>query len=320
VNPRSDLFEQHPDWAIQQPHRDFIYGRNQLDLDLSRPAVSNFVWQSVDNTLSTPGVSYVKWDANRFVNQPGSTYLPPEDQSELLIRYDWALYGVMSNMAAKFPDVMAMACSGGGGRVDFGSLKYFDSFWPSDNTDPRDRVKIQWGFGHFFPAEALASHITRMGGRPLKFAIDVAMSGALGVDMDLRKLSPDELQQLAGSIALYKSDVRDIVEQGDLYRLESPYDHPRAALDYVTADRQHAVLFVYQLQDGETAPVRPRGLHPQKLYLIREINAGKAQLENNGRVVDGATLMRDGIVPPCQKAFDSVVIELTGEAAKRAGD
>ena len=109
VNPQSDLFALHPNWAIQQPHRDFIYGRNQLDLDLSNPQVQDFVWGVVSNTLATPGVSFVKWDANRFVNQPGSAYLPADEQSELLVKYNFALYGVMSNMAAQFPNVMAMA-------------------------------------------------------------------------------------------------------------------------------------------------------------------------------------------------------------------
>lgn len=318
VNPQSDLFEQHPDWAIRQPHRELALSRNQLDLDLSRPAVQSFVWGVVSNTLSTPGVNFVKWDANRFVTQPGSTYLPPAEQSELLIRYNFALYDVMSNMAKTFPDTMAMLCSGGGGRADYGALKYFDEFWPSDNTDPLRRVFIQWGFSHFFPAETIAAHVTQSGHRPLKFAIDVAMSDALGVDMDLRKLPPAEIHQLTESIALYKREIRDVVEQGDLYRLESPYAHPRAALDYVSADRSRAVLFVYQLTNDVTAPppVKPRGLDPQKTYLVREVNLPDHQtsaLAADGQVMDGARLMRDGLTPPCRKAFDSAVIELNAE-------
>jgi len=309
VNPSSDLFQVHPEWAIQQPHRDFIYGRNQLDLDLSNPQVRDFVWKIVDDTLSTPGVSYTKWDANRFVNQPGSTYLPPDDQQSLLIRYNFGLYNVMSNMAVKFPGVMAMACSGGGGRVDYGSLKYFHSFWPSDNTDPVSRIRIQWGFGHFFPAEAMAAHVTQMGKRPLKFAIDVAMSGALGVDMDVRKLSPTDLQQLADAVALYKKEIRDVVEQGDLYRLESPYDGPRAALGYVTADKSRAVVFVYQLKAGDARPVKIAGLDPQKNYRVQV--AGSTETANPSRA--GSSLMQDGIETSCRKEFDSAVIELTAE-------
>jgi len=316
VNPSSDLYLNHPEWAMQQPHRQPDLSRNQLDLDLSRPAVDEFVGKVVDDTLGTPGVSYVKWDANRFVTQPGSTYLPPEEQSHLLIDYTWALYGVMSNMARTFPDTMAMVCSGGGGRVDYGSLKYFDSFWPSDNTDPVSRIRIQWGFSHFFPASTIAAHVTRMGNRPLKFAMDVAMSGALGVDMDIRKLTPDERQSLASAVALYKKEIRDVVEQGDLYRLESPYDGPRAALDYVSADRSQAVLFVYQLKTVAGEAVKPQGLDPQKRYRLQEVNlpeGTKSPLAENGRIMDGAALMRDGVVPPCRNEFDSAVIELTGE-------
>jgi alpha-galactosidase len=312
VNPQSDLFEQHPDWAIRQPHRELQFSRNQLDLDLSRPAVRDFAWGVVSNTLATPGVGFVKWDANRFVTQPGSTYLPADEQPELLIRYNDALYNVMSNMANAFPDLMAMECSGGGGRADYGALKYFDTFWPSDNTDPRDRIKIQWGFSHFFPAETIAAHATKMGGRPLKFTMDVAMSAALGVDMDLRKRSPQELKQLATTIALYKREVRDTVEQGDLYRLESPYGQPRAALDFVSADRARAILFVYQLTGSDAKTVKPRGLDPNKKYLVRELDLPENQKSNlaaEGRTLDGSELMLGGIIPPCRNEFDSAVIE-----------
>jgi alpha-galactosidase len=212
-----------------------------------------------------------------------------------------------------------MVCSGGGGRVDYGSLKYFHSFWPSDNTDPVSRIKIQWGFGHFFPASSIAAHVTQMGKRPQKFAVDVAMSGALGVDMDVRKLTTDDRKALAASIALYKKSVRDVVEQGDLYRLESPYQGPRAALNYVLADRSRAVLFVYQLKAADAAAVKPLGLDPQREYRVQEINlptGAKSQLAKDGATISGAALMHDGIVPPCSKELDSNVIEVVAVPSK----
>lgn len=316
VNPASDLFERHPDWAIRQPHRELELSRNQLDLDLSRPEVREFAWQVVDQTLATPGVSYVKWDANRYVTQPGSTYLPPDRQSELLIDYNFALYDIMARMAARHPAVFAMACSGGSGRVDYGTLKYFHSFWPSDNTDPRSRVFIQWGFSHFFPASTMAAHITRMGNRPIKFCVDVAMTGALGLDLDVRKLTPEQRKTLAVSIALYKQSVRDLVEQGDLYRLESPYDHPRAALDYVNPNQDRALLFIYQLKDGDAARVKLAGLNPDARYRIREINPAEGSLSRlaaEGNVISGAVLMSEGLTPPCGQAMESAVIELTAQ-------
>jgi alpha-galactosidase len=313
VNPKSDLFEQHPDWAIQEPHRPLELSRHQLDLDLSRPSVQDFVWKVIDDTLSSPGVSFTKWDANRYVTQPGSPYLPPSEQSELLIDYDFALYKIMAHMAEKFPDVLAMACSGGGGRVDYGSLKYFDSFWPSDNTDPLSRVFIQWGFSYFFPAETMCCHVTRSGNRPLKFAADVAMSGALGVDMDLSRNKPEDNGFLASAIKLYKDDLRDIVQHGDLYRLESPYENPRATMDYVTSDKSRAVLFIYQIKPGPQSAVVLRGLDPQRTYHVREVNLREgvtSALGKNDTEITGATLMQDGLISPCQNECDSAVIEL----------
>ena len=151
----------------------------------------------------------------------------------------------MARMAQKHPRVTAMLCSGGSGRTT--ALQDFHCFWPSDNTDPRSRVFIQWGFKSFLPRLNPLQSCDRMGQRPMKFALDVALSGALGVDLDLRKLSPEERKTLAAGVALYREkDLRELVSQGDLYRLESPYDGPRAALSYVSPDCSRAVLFVYQ--------------------------------------------------------------------------
>jgi alpha-galactosidase len=314
VNPASDLYERHPEWAIRQPYREPQTSRNQLALDLSRPEVREFVWTCIDELFApNPGISYVKWDANRYITQPGSTYLSPEEQSHLLIDYNWALYDVMARMAKKYPHVQAMVCSGGSGRTDYGSLKYFHSFWPSDNTDPRRRVFIQWGFSHMFPACTIAAHATRMRRRPIKFTLDVAMSGTMGVDMDVSRLSEAERTATAAAVALYKNHLRDVVQKGDLYRLVSPYEGPRSALNYVSSDRKRAVLFVYQLGDSEAVAVKLRGLDPKRRYRITEVNlleGTASKLAPNGKTVDGETLMRDGVVPPCYKEYDSTVIEL----------
>jgi alpha-galactosidase len=316
VNPKSELFEKHPEWAIQQPHRELQFGRNQLVLDLSRPAVRDFVWGALDRTLGTPGVGYVKWDANRYLTQPGSTYLGPEHQQELTIDYQWALYDIMRKMATKYPDIVAMLCSGGSGRVDYGSLRYFDTFWPSDNTDPLQRIYIQWGFSQVFPAIATSNHVTDKGNRPVKFALDVAMTGALGVDRDVSKMTPEERAAVKAGIEVYRDRVRDVVMQGDLYRLESPYGHRRAALDYVSSDRDRAVLFVYQLGETALGPVKPRGLDPAKRYRVRELNlpaGARSRVRLNNQLVDGATLMQEGIPSPLQHAVESSVIELVAE-------
>ena len=316
VNPRSDLFEQHPDWVIRQPNRKLDLFRNQLILDLTRPAVREFVFRTMDDALTqNPGITYVKWDCNRYVTQGGSPYLPVADQANLWVDYVNALYDVMARVADRHPTVQMMACSGGGGRVDYGVLQYFDSFWPSDNTDPVRRVKIQWGYSHLFPACCTCGHVTHMGHRPLKFAFDVASSGALGMDLDLAKLPEADRAFAAAAVATYKS-VADVVTGGDLYRLESPYAGPRAALAYVSPDRARAVLFAYGLGDGEPTPIVLRGLAPARRYRVAERNLRpgvRSGLADDGQAVDGATLMSRGLVVPVRHAAESAMVELTAE-------
>jgi len=323
VNPVSDLFEAHPEWAIQQPHRELELSRNQLNLDLTRPEVREYVWKVIDGTLGqSPAISYLKWDANRYVTQPGSSYLPADEQSRLLVDYNWALYDIMARMATNYPWVTAMLCSGGGGRVDYGALKYFHLFWPSDNTDPHDRVFMQWGYSHMFPASTIATHVTKMGNRPMKFTLDVAMSGALGLDMDVRQLTAAERKTLAKGVACYKDRVQQTVMLGDLYRIESPYEGVRAVLNYVAPDRSRAVLFVYQLKDGGPQHITFRGLDPKRQYRVCELNLPEnfpSRLAQNGQLMDGAALMQQGVVSPCQKAWDSTVIELVGSSDSPPG-
>jgi alpha-galactosidase len=311
VNPKSELFEKRPEWAIRQPKRELELQRNQLVLDLTRPAVQKFEWSVIKDTLSVPGISYAKWDCNRYLTQPGSSYLGRERQSHLWIDYTRNLYHLMERTAEEFPNIELMLCSGGGGRVDYGALKYFHEFWPSDNTDPVRRVTMQWDYSYFFPAMTIASHVTHWGKRPMHFACAVAMSGRFGMDLDLAKLSPEEKTVCAGAIEAYKR-IRDVTHLGQLHRLERPHEAARGAINYTSIDRSRAVLFVFQLKDGEATPVRLRGLDPARKYVVRELNpaAGRAAIALEGKTVSGEELMTNGVAPSCSKALEACVIEV----------
>ena len=311
VNPNSELFHEHPDWVIRQPKRELELQRNQLVLDLTRPAIQKFEWDTIKSILSVPDITYAKWDCNRYLTQPGSAYLAPDRQSDLWIDYVQALYALMDQTAKAFPDTELMLCSGGGGRVDFGALKYFQEFWPSDNTDPTMRVLMQWDYSYFFPPMAIASHVTHWGNRPMHFACSVAMSARFGMDLDLNKLSAADKAICAGAISAYKK-IRDVTSFGDLYRLEDPHGNFRGTLDFVSPDKARAVVFVFQLKDGENVPAHPQGLDPVKTYTIRELNPapGRAALSQEGKTFTGAELMRDGILPSCSKGLEACVIEL----------
>src|ERR1700722_12184118 len=158
----------------------------------------------------------------------------------------------MKNKAKTFPNTELMLCSGGGGRADYSALKYFHEFWPSDNTDPTMRVPMQWDYSYFFPPMALASHVTHWGNRPMHFACSVAMSARFGMDLDLTKLPPADKAVCTGAISAYK-EIRDITAQGDLYRLEDPHGNYRGAINFVSPDNSRAVVFVFQLAEGQNA-------------------------------------------------------------------
>lgn len=315
VNPNSELYQQHPDWIITQPKREPILGRYQEILDLTRPEVQEFEWNVIKDILQpNPGIAYVKWDCNRYVTQPGSNYLPASEQSHLMIDYNRELLKLMDRFANNFPNVMAMICSGGGGRLDFGSLRYFHSFWPSDNTDPIQRVKIQWGFSHFFPASTISSHVTRMGKAKMKFAIDVALSGAFGVDLALDDATPEEREQIAEGIQVYKSTIRNLVMSGELYRILSPYDNPTSSLSYVSQNKDQAILYIYQIEDGNVPIIKLNGLAKDQNYLVKEINIPKGSISRfpaNGKEFSGLELMEEGIENPLSEKYESAVFEIS---------
>jgi alpha-galactosidase len=170
---------------------------------------------------------------------------------------------------------------------------------------------MQWDYSYFFPPMAIASHVTRWGQRPTHFACSVAMSACFGMDLDLTRLSEQDKAICTGAIAAYKQ-IRDVIAQGDLYRLEDPHNNDRGALDFVSQDKAHAVVFAFQLQDGQNTVVHPQGLDPDRHYTIHELNPmpGRPAMGQEGQTFTGSQLMRDGITPSCTQALEASVIDL----------
>ena len=210
-----------------------------------------------------------------------------------------------------------MLCSGGGGRVDYGALKYFTEFWASDNTDALERIYIQWGYSYFFPAVSVCNHVTSWGDQSLKFRTDVAMMGKMGFDIKVDELTEAELKFCQNAVSSYKS-LSDVIWHGDLYRLISPYKENRAVLMYVNDSRSRAVLFGYTLDAryGETFNrVCLQGLDPDKTYKITEINASTERrrgfgMSENGRSYTGEYLMKAGLTIGSGAPLSSVVYEI----------
>lgn len=315
VNPASELYQRHPEWIIKQPNRPEHLYRNQLVLDLSNPKVQDFVFGILDTLFTkNPNLAYIKWDCNAVIYNAYSAHL--SKQSHLYIEYIRGLYNVLKRVRTKYPKVPMMLCSGGGGRVDYAALQYFTEFWPSDNTDPLERVFIQWEYSYFFPAIATSNHVTDWGKQPIKYRTDVAMMGRLGFDIVVSKLSEKDLEYCQQAVDLYKQK-SDIIWHGDQYRLLSPWENDLAAIMYVDEAKSNAIVFNYLVSNrykaGSTLPVKLKGLNIDKKYSVREINLypdTKSPLPQNA-IYSGDYLMTIGINPNVRDRRPSVILEVT---------
>ena len=318
VNPKSELYEKHPDWILKLPNRPEDYFRNQLVLDLPNPAVQDFVFNILDELMvKNPGIAYFKWDCNRMMTNMFSPYLK-DKQSHLYIDYVRALYNVFDRVRAKYPHLPIMLCSGGGARIDYHALKYFTEYWPSDNTNGLERVYIQWGYSYFLPSIATCCHITSWGKQSLKFRTDVAMMGKLGYDIQIAEMNEMDLKFSQEAVKNYKS-LSKLIWFGNLYRLVSPYEQNRAVLMYVNEDQSKAVLFNYTLNNrfGESFNrVKLSGLNETKNYKIQEINlypGTKSHIKENGNTFSGSYLMKVGINVSSEEPLTSSILEITQE-------
>ena len=284
ANTTSELYEKHPEWVLKAPNREIVLGRGgtQVVLDLSNPEVQDFIFGIVDNLMTTyPEIDYIKWDANMSILNHGSQYLPSDQQSHMYIEYHEGFKKVCERIRAKYPDLTLQACASGGGRANYGVMPYFDEFWVSDNTDALQRIYMQWGTSYFFPAIAMASHISAAPNHqtfrviPLKYRIDVAMSGRLGMEIQPKNMTEEEKTLCRKAIADYKT-IRPVVQFGDIYRLVSPYDRLGvASLMYTSPEKDKAVFYWWKTEhfvNQHLPRVKMNGLSPDKKYRVCELN------------------------------------------------
>ena len=317
TNSRSELYEKHPDWIIKSPGREPDYGRGgtQLSLDLANPKVQDYVFSIVDRLMTeNPDIAYIKWDMNMGLQNHGSQYLPAAEQSHMYIAYHQGFEKVCQRIRQKYPDLCIQACASGGARANWGVLPYFDEFWVSDDTDALQRIYMQWGTSMFFPAIAMASHIASSPNHqtfrtiPIKFRIDVAMSGRLGMEIQPKNMTDEEKDLARKAIAQYKK-IRPIVQFGDLYRLHSPYEKDGlASLMYVSEQKDKAVFYWWKTETfyNQHLPRVPMaGLDPDALYTVHELNRiDNEPLVFEGKQFTGRYLMEHGLEIPYTNNVD----------------
>ena len=318
VNPKSELFEKHPDWAIQLPNRETYYYRNQLVLDLSNPKVQDFVYGVVDKILTeNPEVAFFKWDCNSPITNVYSPYLKNK-QGQLYIDHVRGIYNVLKRIKDKYPNVPMMLCSGGGGRTDYEALKYFTEFSPSDNTDAVERIFIQWGYSYLFPSKAMAAHVTSCGKHQLKFRVVVASMCKLGFDIRTHEMNENEIRFCQEAVKNFKR-LSHVIGNGDMYRIVSPYEKDHAVVLYTDQAKDKAVVYAFDMHPRYAEilqPVRLQGLDANKRYKVEEINlmpGNHSALECHGKTYSGDYLMKVGIPLLSSSHLQSHVVELTAE-------
>ena len=282
ISPNSDLYQKHPDWAVQVPNRKPAQGRNQLALDLTNPQVREYLICSLTEVFSSCNLSYVKWDYNRTLTDMWSQTLT--NQGEFFHRYILGLYEVLEELNLRFPKILFEGCAGGGNRFDLGMLCYFPQIWTSDDTDYLERLYIQTGTSYGYPLSTMGAHVSDVPNHqtlritPLSSRFNISMFGILGYELNLTTIVKSELLKIKKQVELYKK-YRKTLQFGIFYRSDKTIfsknnsyfwviDQENALVGYFQAlvhPNQHEdVMYIYGLEPEERYQFVN---HPQKINL-----------------------------------------------------
>ncbi len=317
VNPDSKLYREHPDWVLNFPGRPRTEARNQLVLNLARPDVRAYVYGFLDKLLTENDIAFLKWDYNRNWAEPGWPAVAPDEEKEVYVKYIDNLYSILRELRQHHPKVEIESCSGGGGRVDLGILRYTDEVWPSDNTDPFDRLSIQNGFTYAYTPGIMMAWVTDSPNwvnrrtTSLTYRFLSSMEGSLGIGANLNQWTPDDFATAKSLVTQYKQ-VRETVQHGDRYRLISPLNGSEySASESVGAGAQQATVFAYlhSSQMGFPYPrLYLRGLDPNATYHLH-IMDGKAA-ENTPDTASGDYWMHAGVQLEMKGDFQAAMFTL----------
>lgn len=270
------LFKEHPDWLIATPNRRQSPGRNQFVLDFSRDEVVEHIFEQMDQIISKSKISYIKWDMNRYITEAYSIKLAHDQQGEVFHRYILGVYKLYEKLIEKYPNILFESCAGGGGRFDPGMLYYAPQTWTSDDTDAVERLKIQYGHSMVYPLKSIGSHVSTIPnhqvGRmtPMETRANVAYFGTFGYELDITQLSDEDKEKVKHQVRFFKQ-YRELIHNGDFYRLLSPFSSNTTAWMVVSEDKLEAIVGYYQVlakPNEKFQRLKLEGLDPDKAYQI----------------------------------------------------
>ncbi|QYC10652.1 alpha-galactosidase [Brevundimonas nasdae] len=317
VNADSDLYRAHPDWVLSMPGRPRTEGRNQMVLNLARRDVRDYLLKVLDDLVSQNDIAFLKWDHNRNWSEPGWDQRAVEDQQQVYVAFTKNLYWIITELRRRHPKLEIETCAGGGGRVDLGILTMTDQAWPSDNTDPYDRLTMQDGFSHAYAPSVMMAWVTdspnwvNQRTTSLEYRFLSSMQGGLGVGANLNHWQDADFATAKRLIAEYKT-IRRTVQRGDLYRLISPQKGSNRSVTLsVSPDKSQAALFAFVHSSTKLDPqslIQLRGLDPRATYALRAYAGPQAAADAtalNPVRASGAYWMEHGVDSPLRGDFQA---------------
>ena len=278
VSEDSDLYREHPEWAITIPGRKPVRSRNQLVLDFSRKEVRDEIFKRICAVLDQGNVEYIKWDMNRYMSEPFSRGASAADQGKTMHKYILGVYELYTRLTERFPDILFESCASGGARFDPGMLYFAPQTWTSDDTDAAEREKIQYGTSFVYPIVSMGSHVSAVPNHqlhrttPLSTRANVAYFGTFGYELDLNLLSAKEIEEVKAQVEFMKEH-RDLIQvEGDFYRILSPFEGNDTAWMVVSRDKKQAVAGYYERLNKVNASwmrLRFKGLDEDQLYKVK---------------------------------------------------
>ena len=277
VNPDSNLFRRHPEWALSTPGRKASLGRHQYVLDFSREEVVDYIYGMLKKVMTNAPISYIKWDMNRSLTEVFSMELSADEQGMVYHKYILGVYSLYERLRNEFPDILFESCSSGGNRFDAGMLYYAPQAWCSDNTDAIDRIRIQYGTSFGYPISSIGSHVSAVPnlqtGRSASITTraNVAYFGTFGYELDLNHISDEEFNEVKKQIVFMKEN-RELLQFGTFYRLRSPFEKDQASWMVVSKDKKKAIFAFYCMRSNvNQLPgfIKLAGLEEDRIYVLK---------------------------------------------------
>lgn len=287
ISEDSELYKAHPDWCVHVEGREQSPARQQYVIDMTRQDVRDCIFNQMYDVLSKNNIAYLKWDYNRAITEPASVMLDARHSKEFFHRFILGTYELMDRITSAFPHILFESCAGGGGRFDAGMLYYMPQAWASDNTDPIERLTIQFGTTMCYPASSMGAHVSACDRTGIETKAAVAMAGTFGYELDPKEMSEEDKEKVKEQVKNYHR-YYDVIHFGDLYRIIAPTDDEfKCAWEYVAKDKSEALLTVVikNRAPHDFLLIKMKGLDPEKMY----------RDETDGEIYSGALLMNAGI-------------------------